>query len=189
MLLAASSFSTAQQMTSSTQIPGLRPYNVDLEYMSRQEKDSVRMVSELWKAYVESFTSSSADDARRRSFWVDGSPDYLQEFDDGNLLYASFRENRILDIRKLGDGVTNWSPRHSAGFPAMNMKTGWRRSSVSARRPWPQETMAVPIRSGSPTGLTRRCVPLKRLILRDLNIIALPDAKSPDGLPADCQPF
>ena len=105
MLLAASSFSTAQQMTSSTQIPGLRPYNVDLEYMSRQEKDSVRMVSELWRAYVESFTSSSADDARRRSFWVDGSPDYLQEFDDGNLLYASFRENRILDIRKLGDGV------------------------------------------------------------------------------------
>ena len=29
----------------------------------------------------------------------------LQEFDDGNLLYASFRENRILDIRKLGGGT------------------------------------------------------------------------------------
>lgn len=105
LMLSASLFSFAQQVTGGTQIPGLRPYDVDMEYMSRQEKDSVRMVSELWKAYVESFTSSSVDDALRRSFWVDGSPDYLSEFDDGNLLYASFRENRILDIRKIGDGA------------------------------------------------------------------------------------
>lgn len=105
LLAAASSWSGAQQVTRSAQIPGLRPYKVDLEYITRAEKDSVRMVAELWKGYVESFTSSSVDESRRRSFWVDGSPDYLQEFDDGNLLYASFRENRILDIRKLGDGT------------------------------------------------------------------------------------
>lgn len=102
---AASSFCAAQEVTRSAQIPGLRPYTVDLEYMPRAEKDSVRMVAELWKGYVESFTSSSVDETRRRSFWVDGSPDYLQEFDDGNLLYSSFRENRILDIRKLGGGT------------------------------------------------------------------------------------
>lgn len=102
---AAFPFCAAQEVTRSAQIPGLRPYKVDLEYMPRAEKDSVRMVAELWKGYVESFTSSSVDEARRRSFWVDGSPDYLQEFDDGNLLYASFRENRILDIRKLGGGT------------------------------------------------------------------------------------
>ena len=102
---AASSFCAAQEVTRSAQIPGLRPYTVDLEYMPRPEKDSVRMVAELWKGYVESFTSSSVDETRRRSFWVDGSPDYLQEFDDGNLLYSSFRENRILDIRKLGGGT------------------------------------------------------------------------------------
>ena len=95
----------AQQPTNSAQIPGLRPYKVDLECMSKAEKDSVRMVAELWKAYVESFTSSSVDEARRRSYWVDGAPDYLQEFDDGNLLYASFRECRILDIRKISDGI------------------------------------------------------------------------------------
>ncbi len=105
LLAAASPFCAAQEVTRSAQIPGLRPYKVDLEYMPRAEKDSVRMVAELWKGYVESFTSSSVDEARRRSFWVDGSPDYLQEFDDGNLLYASFRENRILDIRKLGGGT------------------------------------------------------------------------------------
>lgn len=102
---AAFPFCAAQEVTRSAQIPGLRPYKVDLEYMPRAEKDSVRMVAELWEGYVESFTSSSVDEARRRSFWVDGSPDYLQEFDDGNLLYASFRENRILDIRKLGGGT------------------------------------------------------------------------------------
>ncbi len=105
LLAAASSWCAAQEVTRSAQIPGLRPYKVDLEYISKAEKDSVRMVAELWKGYVESFTSSSVDEARRRSFWVDGSPDYLQEFDDGNLLYSSFRENRILDIRKLGDGT------------------------------------------------------------------------------------
>ncbi len=104
LLAATSSLCAAQEVTRSAQIPGLRPYKVDLEYMPRAEKDSVRMVAELWKGYVESFTSS-VDEIRRRSFWVNGSPDYLQEFDDGNLLYASFRENRILDIRKLGDGT------------------------------------------------------------------------------------
>ena len=103
-LAAASSFNTAQEVTRSAQIPGLRPYKIDLEYITKAEKDSVRMVAELWKGYVESFTSS-ADETRRRSYWVNGSPDYLQEFDDGNLLYSSFRENRILDIRKLGNGA------------------------------------------------------------------------------------
>ena len=104
LLATASQLSMAQQATQSAQIPGLRPYKVDLEYMPRAEKDSVRMVAELWKGYLESFTSS-ADETKRRSFWVNGSPDYLQEFDDGNLLYSSFRENRILDIRKIGDGT------------------------------------------------------------------------------------
>ena len=105
LLAAASSFCAAQEVTRSAQIPGLRPYEIDLGYITKAEKDSVRMVAELWKGYVESFTSSSVDESRRRSFWVDGSPDYLLEFDDGNLLYSSFRENRILDIRKLGDGT------------------------------------------------------------------------------------
>ena len=104
LLAAASSFCSAQEVTRSAQIPGLRPYKIDLEYITKAEKDSVRMVAELWKGYVESFTSS-ADETRRRSYWVNGSPDYLQEFDDGNLLYSSFRENRILDIRKLGNGA------------------------------------------------------------------------------------
>ena len=104
LLAAASSFCVAQEVTRSAQIPGLRPYKIDLEYITKAEKDSVRMVAELWKGYVESFTSS-ADETRRRSYWVNGSPDYLQEFDDGNLLYSSFRENRILDIRKLGEGT------------------------------------------------------------------------------------
>lgn len=104
-LAATSSFCVGQEVTRSAQIPGLRPYKVDLEYITKAEKDSVRMVAELWKGYVESFTSSSIDESTRRSFWVDGSPDYLQEFDDGNLLYASFRENRIIDVRKIGDGA------------------------------------------------------------------------------------
>ena len=103
--MALQSLCSAQQPTSSAQIPGLRPYKTDLECMTKAEKDSVRMVAELWKGYVESFTSSSVDEARRRSYWVDGAPDYLQEFDDGNLLYASFRECRILDIRKISGGV------------------------------------------------------------------------------------
>lgn len=105
ILMALQPLCSAQQPTNSAQIPGLRPYKVDLECMSRAEKDSVRMVAELWKGYVESFTSSSVNEARRRSYWVDGAPDYLQEFDDGNLLYASFRECRILDIRKIGGGT------------------------------------------------------------------------------------
>ncbi len=104
LLASTSPLCMAQQATQSAQIPGLRPYKVDLEYMPRAEKDSVRMVAELWKGYIESFTSS-ADETKRRSFWVNGSPDYLLEFDDGNLLYSSFRENRILDIRKIGDGT------------------------------------------------------------------------------------
>ena len=54
---AAFPFCVAQEVTRSAQIPGLRPYKVDLEYMPRAEKDSVRMVAELWKGYVESFTS------------------------------------------------------------------------------------------------------------------------------------
>lgn len=105
LIVALQPLCSAQQPTSSAQIPGLRPYKADLEFMSKAEKDSVRMVAELWKAYVESFTSSSVDETRRRSYWVDGAPDYLQEFDDGNLLYASFRECRILDIRKISDGI------------------------------------------------------------------------------------
>lgn len=60
---AAFPFCAAQEVTRSAQIPGLRPYKVDLEYMPRAEKDSVRMVAELWKGYVESFTSSSVDEA------------------------------------------------------------------------------------------------------------------------------
>lgn len=105
ILMALQPLCSAQQPTNSAQIPGLRPYKVDLECMSKAEKDSVRMVAELWKGYVESFTSSSVNEARRRSYWVDGAPDYLQEFDDGNLLYASFRECRILDIRKISGGI------------------------------------------------------------------------------------
>lgn len=49
LLAAASSLCAGQTVTSSAQIPGLRPYKVDLEYMPRAEKDSVRMVAELWK--------------------------------------------------------------------------------------------------------------------------------------------
>lgn len=95
----------ASAQTRSSQIPGVRPYEEDLKVMTKAEKDSVRMVSELWNSYVSSFVDSEVTDERRREMWVDGSPDYLQEFDDGNLLYGTFRENRIEDIRKLGSGV------------------------------------------------------------------------------------
>lgn len=95
----------AQQVTRSEQVPGLRPYKVDLPLMTSAEKDSVRMVADLWKKYVASFTTASVSKEERRSMWMDGTPDYLLEFDDGNLLYASFREDRILDIRKIGRGT------------------------------------------------------------------------------------
>lgn len=105
VVLASASPVFSQEVTRSAQIPGLRPYDVDLKVISGAEKDSVRMVAELWKNYVLSFTSSGVSESQRRSMWVDGSADYLQEFDDGNLLYSSFRENRILDIRKVNGGT------------------------------------------------------------------------------------
>lgn len=105
VVLLASLPSAAQQVTRSEQVPGLRPYKVDLPLMTSAEKDSVRMVADLWKRYVASFTTASVSKEQRRAMWVDGTPDYLLEFDDGNLLYASFREDRILDIRKIGQGT------------------------------------------------------------------------------------
>ncbi|GEM_PF-382984 len=101
---ALASMSLAAQ-TRSAQIPGLRPFDVDLKVMSKAEKDSVRMVSELWNEYVSSFTDEKISDQRRREMWVGGASDYLMEFDDGNLLYGTFRENRIEDIRKVNDGT------------------------------------------------------------------------------------
>ena len=105
LILALSLSCLAQKLTRSRQVPGLRPYDVDLAVMTREEKDSVRMVAELWKKYVESFATASVPEDERRSMWVNGMQDYLSEFDDGVLLYSSFRENRILDIRKLAPGV------------------------------------------------------------------------------------
>ena len=96
---------SAQVVTRSRQVPGFRPYDVDLAVMSKAEKDSVLMVADLWKMYVESFTTSSVSEDRRRSMWMDGAPDYLLELDDGSMLYSSFRENRIIDVRKLNHGV------------------------------------------------------------------------------------
>ena len=104
-LLLAALPAAAQQVTRSEQVPGLRPYKVDLPLMTSAEKDSVRMVADLWKRYVASFTTASVSKEERRSMWMDGAQDYLLEFDDGNLLYASFREDRILDIRKIGQGT------------------------------------------------------------------------------------
>ncbi len=94
-----------QQVTRSHQVPGLRPYKTDLPVMTRAEKDSVRMVADLWKKYVESFTSASTTKSLSRSMWMNGMEDNLLEFDDGNMLYASFRENRVIDIRKIGGGT------------------------------------------------------------------------------------
>ena len=106
VLILVLSFSClAQKVTRSRQVPGLRPYDVDLAVMTREEKDSVRMIAELWKNYVESFSTASVPEDVRRSMWVDGMQDYLSEFDDGVLLYSSFRENRILDIRKMAPGI------------------------------------------------------------------------------------
>ena len=96
---------TAQEVTRSRQVPGFRPYDIDLAVMSRAEKDSIRMVADIWKMYVESFTTASVSEERRRSMWIDGAQDYLQELDDGSMLYSSFRENRIIDVRKLNHGV------------------------------------------------------------------------------------
>ena len=95
----------SQEVTRSDQVPGLRTYDIDLKVMPRAEKDSVRMVADIWQEYVASFTSAMFTSDRRRSMWVDGSPDYLLEYDDGNLLYASFRETRIADIRKINAGT------------------------------------------------------------------------------------
>ena len=54
-LMLSLSFSvSAQKVTRSRQVPGLRTYDTDLAVMSREEKDSVRMVTELWKNYVDS---------------------------------------------------------------------------------------------------------------------------------------
>ena len=80
---------SAQVVTRSRQVPGFRPYDVDLAVMSKAEKDSVLMVADLWKMYVESFTTSSVSEDRRRSMWMDGAPDYLLELDDGSMLYSS----------------------------------------------------------------------------------------------------
>ena len=95
----------SQVVSRSRQVPGFRPYDIDLAVMSRAEKDSIRMVADIWKMYVESFTSASVSEDLRRSMWMDGAQDYLLEFDDGAMLYSSFRENRIIDVRKLDSGI------------------------------------------------------------------------------------
>ena len=122
MILALSFSCFAQRVTRSRQVPGLRPYDVDLAVMTREEKDSVLMVAELWKNYVESFSSASVSEEGRRSMWVDGMPDYLSEFDDGVLLYSSFRENRTLDIRKIGPGVFEIIALTSSKLPGDDMR-------------------------------------------------------------------
>ena len=58
-LILAALPAAAQQVTRSEQVPGLRPYKVDLPLMTSAEKDSVRMVADLWKRYVASFTTAS----------------------------------------------------------------------------------------------------------------------------------
>ena len=114
----------AQEATRSRQVPGLRPYDVDLTVMTREENDSVRMVAELWRNYVESFSKAPADDPDRRNMWVNGSDDYLAEFDDGVLLYSSFRENRLLDIRKIGPGAYEIVVGTSSKLPGEELN-GW----------------------------------------------------------------
>ena len=54
LMLSLSFSGSAQKVTRSRQVPGLRNYDTDLAVMSRAEKDSVRMVTELWKNYVDS---------------------------------------------------------------------------------------------------------------------------------------
>jgi hypothetical protein len=122
--LAAALFGlSAAAQTSSREIPGLRPYDVDLKIMSVDEKDSVRMVSELWNEYVASFTDEKVSDERRREMWVDGAEDYLMEFDDGNLLYGTFRENKIEDIRKINGGTYEITIVSLSRLPGEN--EGW----------------------------------------------------------------
>ncbi len=66
-LMMALSFSgSAQKVIRSRQVPGLRTYDTDLAVMSREEKDSVRMVTELWKNYVDSYSSASVSEQERR---------------------------------------------------------------------------------------------------------------------------
>lgn len=107
-----------RKLRTAPMIPGLRPYSVDGQVMSRAEKDSVRMVMELWQEYVSSFTSPQVSARDRRAMWMDGSPDYLEEFGDGNLLYATFRETRVLDIRKLNAGTYEISVLTRSKLPA-----------------------------------------------------------------------
>ena len=124
-LMMALSFSgSAQKVTRSRQVPGLRTYDTDLAVMSREEKDSVRMVTELWKNYVDSYSSASVSEQERRSMWVDGMQDYLAEFDDGVLLYSSFRENKILDVRKIAPGTYQLSVMTSSKLPGEDFY-GW----------------------------------------------------------------
>lgn len=124
-LMMALSFSgSAQKVTRSRQVPGLRTYDTDLAVMSREEKDSVRMVTELWKNYVDSYSSASVSEQERRSMWVDGTQDYLAEFDDGVLLYSSFRENKILDVRKIAPGTYQLSVMTSSKLPGEDFY-GW----------------------------------------------------------------
>ena len=124
LLLALSYSGSAQKVTRSRQVPGLRTYDTDLAVMSREEKDSVRMVTELWKNYVDSYSDASVSEEVRRSMWVDGMEDYLAEFDDGVLLYSSFRENRILDVRKIAPGTYQMSVLTSSKLPGEDYY-GW----------------------------------------------------------------
>lgn len=124
LILAFSFSGSAQKVTRSRQVPGLRTYDTDLAVMSKEEKDSVRMVTELWKNYIESFSDASVSEDQRRSMWVDGTQDYLAEFDDGVLLYSSFRENRILDVRKISLGTYQISVLTSSKLPG-DEYNGW----------------------------------------------------------------
>ena len=124
LLLALSYSGSAQKVTRSRQVPGLRTYDTDLEVMSREEKDSVRMVTELWKNYVDSYSDASVTEEKRRTMWVNGAQDYLAEFDDGVLLYSSFRENRILDVRKISPGTYQLSVLTSSKLPGEDYY-GW----------------------------------------------------------------
>ena len=124
LMLSLSFSGSAQKVTRSRQVPGLRTYDTDLAVMSREEKDSVRMVTELWKNYVNSYSSAQVSEQDRRSMWVDGSQDYLAEFDDGVLLYSSFRENRILDVRKIAPGTYQLSVMTSSKLPGEDFY-GW----------------------------------------------------------------
>ena len=52
LILALSFPGFAQKVTRSRQVPGLRTYDTDLAVMSKEEKDSVRMVTKIWKNYI-----------------------------------------------------------------------------------------------------------------------------------------